>query len=408
MRNKLHTVLYIPAETFPTHHSLMTEVYSKNDYPVKTVFLMRHDEKEKKVSLQPWNKAHVYLFPRYSKFGIINSVKRYFRVDLRYLYLIPYIIFKHKISIIQVRDITFPLLVALLIKVFSKKKVIYQKSFPHEYWKMEDAVTIPYRFSWLIKSTTRWENRVLHYIMRFCDVIFPISSHMAKKLQADYGLPVKKMYPLGLGFNFESISDSDRSRFFEMHQPVKLIYVGTLSLSREFEILLQGLADVIKTLPDANLEIGFIGGTDQEVHHLKKVAAELDIGRICYFTGKIDRSEVYKKIMESDIGISWFGSDVRFVDASPTKMIEYLSLGVPVIATDSVEEHKVILDDTNAGVCCMVDKGDFSKMLIKLMGNYNVYKNAADNSIHYMKDRYSYHNIFQNIVKIYDFIGLVK
>lgn len=402
MSKPKHTVLYVPAETFPTHHSFMTEVYSKENCPVKTIFLMRTEGKVKRTGMVSWNKALIYLFPRYSRFTIINSVKTYFCIDIRYLYLMPYIILKKKITIIQVRDLTFPLLIALFFKLFFRKKVVYQKSFPHEYRKKENALSSRHKFPWLVRTTTLWENKSLHYFMRFCDAIFPISKRMAENLQTDYGLPAEKMYPLGLGFNFESISTKKYPQIPKMHHPVRLIYVGTLSNLREFDVLLHGLANVITTAPNRRIEIEFLGGTGQEVQILKGIAKDLNIHENCFFFGKIDRNEVYNKIIQSDIGISWFGKDIRFIDASPTKMIEYLSLGIPVIAVDTVQEHKKILNETNAGLCCMVDKNDFTRKLISIIDNYDIYRSCSTSAIEYMKKRYSYTSMRERIYHLYD------
>jgi glycosyltransferase involved in cell wall biosynthesis len=40
--------------------------------------------------------------------------------------------------------------------------------------------------------------------------------------------------------------------------------------------------------------------------------------------------------------------------ASPTKIVEYLALGVPVVANDQPDQEKVI-NDSGAGICCDMD-----------------------------------------------------
>lgn len=402
MKTRKHIVLYIPAETFPTHHSLMTEVYSKNDYPVKTTFLMRHVKEKKDISMQTWNKADVYTFPRYSKFKIINSIRTYFCFDLRYLYLMPYIIFKHKITIIQVRDLTFPLFIALIFKFFFRKKVIYQKSFPHEYRKKENALNSQHKFPWLVQLNTQLENNLLHFLMKFCDAILPISKYMAKNLQRDYGLPENKMHPFGLGFQFENISINKKRQNTSLQDNIKLIYIGTLSISREFDTLLHGLSKVISKIKNKKIEIEFVGGNHQEIQALSKIAKQLNIQECCYFTGKIKRNLVYEKILQSHIGISWFGTDIRFSDASPTKMIEYLSFGIPVVAVDTVIMHNDILKATTGGLCCKVDADDFSRKLQEIIYNYELYNKNAILAMEYMSKKYSYSIIRKKLNILYD------
>lgn len=402
MSKPKHTVLYIPAETYPTHHSLMTEVYSKSNRPVSTIFLMRSLEKEK-LCKEEWNKSLVYLFPRHPSVRIIEIIRRYFRSDIRYLYLIPYILLKHRITIIQVRDLTFPLIIALAVKSVTRIKIIYQKSFPHEYAKFERAQNYPGKLSWLIRFSTAKENKILHFCMRYCDKVFPISRHMADHLHKQYELDYEKMFPLGLGFNFAQMPLSERKTSkIKITDTVKIIYVGTLSMKRKFDVLMEGIALLQNNMEHLTFEFEFAGGTDEEIETLQAICNKLAIDSNCVFYGKIDREEVYGKILNSHIGISWFGTDVRFCDASPTKMIEYLSLGIPVVAVDSVFQHREILEKTNAGVCCAVDAHDFYAKCREVIESYGTYKSKADSAMNYMERNFSYTSMANDIVNIYD------
>lgn len=396
-----HKILIIPGESFPTHQSFMTEVYSKEDKLFQSVFLMRTDGKPKKRQV-PWNKAFVYLIPRYSKTKLINSVTTYFCMDIRYAWLIPYIVFKEKISIIQVRDLTFPLLVALILKLFLRKKVVYQKSYPHEYHNMSNLLKSHHKFPWIVRTSTSCENKVLHFFMRFCDAIFPITSHMAKNLQKDFGLPAQKMYPFGMGFNFDAFPEKNKDNIFFLKDSVKVVYAGTLEEAREFDILLRGIVKAKKMMDGRQLVFEFIGGTAEEINGLKDKAADFGILSNCHFSGWIDRDDVYRKIMNSHIGISWFGRDISYIDASPTKMMEYLALGIPIVAVETVAMHKEILRKTNAGVCCQVDADDVGRKIYTLVNDYDFYKKNALKTIPFMKENYSYSTMSYRVKEIYD------
>lgn len=401
MNTSQHRILMITAELFPTNESFLTEVYSIENKEIKTIFLMRTNKSTNHRNTVTWNKSKVYIFPHPSKYKILKPLDTYFFIDPRFIYLIPYIALREKISVIQVRDITFPLFIALILKFLFRKKVVYQKSFPHEYRKTDSEMISKYKIPWLIKFCRVWENKALHFMMKFCDAILPISEHMGKNLQDDYGLPAGKIHPFGMGFNFESllpkktIPDQVNAKLF------KLIYIGAHS-RREIDLLIHGLAKTIKSNQHYEIQIDFFGGVSEEIDELKQVAQQCNIGQYCHFNGRIERAEVYSRVLDSHIGIAWVGRGIRYSVASPTKTIEYLSLGIPIIATDSVFLHKDIIKDTNAGVCCHVEPDDFAKQLSMIMQHYDVYKNNALNSRTYMKEKYSYTSMRNRVVQLYD------
>ena len=391
-------VLHIPAEIYPTHESVLGEVFSKEDTRYQSIFLMRTEQE-----LPPrttWNKSKVYLIPRYSHFKIINKISSYFCMDLRYVWLLPWLVFKERVDIIQVRDLTFPLFIALLLKILLRRRVIYQKSHPHEYKKIQDARQSKSKLPKLLLFSRLVENRFLHWMLRHCDAVLPITSFMADNLNRDHGIPYEKMIPFGMGFSFED-APVPRKVGIAPAEPLRFIYVGTLARERQLDILLQGVSHAVKKWPEKKITLELVGGTGKEVTALRSQANNLGIGHLCIFRGRIERKKVYQRISESHIGISWVGSRVRYSDASPTKMIEYLSLGLPVIATDSVYEHARLIQETKAGVICNVDPDDFADKLAMLAGNYNKYKKRACNAQEYMQVNFSYTEMRGKVLELY-------
>lgn len=380
-------ILIIPGEVYPAHESFMAEVLSKKTRALQSVFLMRTHKYRQKMG--KWNDSPVYLIPYASTFKFINTISWYFCIDIRYLFMIPFIVFKEKIDVIHVRDLTLPLFVALLLKVFFNKKVIYQKSFPIEYARLVISKKSKRKFRKIAVFSRKIENTTLHKLMGYADKVLPISHYMVENLQRDYRIPRKLMHPFGMGFNFEPLGGQLRQPP-PFPPPFKIIYVGTLEGFRQFDILLEGIATFTKKSNNHNCQFTFVGGGDQEIQQLKDYADELGILAICHFTGYLSREKVYKNIGESHIGISWFGSGPQFIDASPTKMMEYLAHGIPFIAVDSVILHKDFIKDTAAGILCKIDANDFAEKTAAMIADYPECKKNAEKAIVYMKQNHSY------------------
>lgn len=395
----MHRVLIIPDESYPAHQSFMTEVFSKEDDLFQSVFLMRSPEGTQNNT--QWNKSKVYLFPYLSKFKLINIFTTYFCIDLRFIYLIPRIIFNEKITIIQVRDLTFPLIIALFFKFVAGKKVVYQKSYPMEYSRIEAAMNKKHKFPSFLVKVRKLENIILHKLFKFTDAVLPISHYMADNLYRDYQVPREKMFPFGMGFNFSDFP-SHSSKIELDPETFSIIYVGTLDKKRQFDVLIQGISLTRENLSGHKVLYEFVGGTDEEIVELQNLADELCLGSSCIFSGYIRRDEAYRKIDAAHIGISWFGSHVEFHDACPTKMMEYFAKGLPILAVDTVYLHRDIIKETHAGVLCKIDPQDVAEKITYLISNYSLFKEKALKTITYIEQNFSYEAMRPEIKQLYD------
>jgi glycosyltransferase involved in cell wall biosynthesis len=396
-------ILSIPEESFPTHEPFLGEVYSKEDNIFKTVFLMKTDKINAKKVI--WNKSSVYLIKKKPRLNLIKHINTYFKIDLRYLYMIPYLVFKEKIDIIQVRDITFPLLVSLFLKYFFNKKVVYQKSFPHERNKIKSAKDNEYnsKLPQLLYWSAIAENKILHKMMYYCDAVFPITHYMAKDLNKLYNIPNEKIYPFGMGFNFDNLvclskKNKDNDSIF------RFVYTGVIGKKRGFDVLLNGVSQYFNKYKNYNVTFDFIGGENEknELDHFKELTQTLKLENFVNFFGKLDRYKVYELLPGYQVGISWFGTLKRFQCASPTKLMEYLGFGIPFLATDSVRMHNDIKEATGAGIITKNSADDVCDKINQCINNYpELSKNALKNGRDYIRENNNYQKMKIQLADIY-------
>jgi glycosyltransferase involved in cell wall biosynthesis len=96
----------------------------------------------------------------------------------------------------------------------------------------------------------------------------------------------------------------------------------------------------------------FIGGGDDadDRPRLERRAAALGIAEHVEITGFLRRELAIARVRSADICLSPFYPTPVLNSTSPTKLIEYLALGLPVVANDHPEQRHV-LKDSGAGVC---------------------------------------------------------
>lgn len=398
---KTPKILVIPSESFPTRHAFLEEVYTRNNELFTSVFLMKSGAVTN-ITTTLWNNAKVYLLPKTTRHRLFDSFVCYF-IDLRYLLTIPRIVFRENITIIQVRDMTFPLFVSLLLKCFLKMKVVYQKSFPLEIRFDDRSHLDEFKLPWLMLITKKLENVTLHkLLLRQCDAVLPISESMKQELHRRYNIPCSRMFPFGLGINVDNLKNiGSRVVLHKSLDHVRLVYVGTLSVARNCEEMIKAVQLASSTSGIPRISLAIIGGTRRDASRLKRFVHRRGMEGIVEFHGHIDRLQVYKEIGSSDIAISYIPAKRMFIHASPTKLFEYLALGVPVVATDCVLLQKRIIEETQSGVLAKADPKDFSEKLVYLIHHLGHYKELAERSRSYIHENFSYNGMRYELSRIY-------
>jgi glycosyltransferase involved in cell wall biosynthesis len=123
-----------------------------------------------------------------------------------------------------------------------------------------------------------------------------------------------------------------------------LVTHGSLLKRYGIQTLLEAMAMVRGRIPGLHLEI--IGEGEYRAQ-LEAQARRLDLGGCVAFSGWVPFDQVAPRLLRADVGIVPMWED--FV---PNKLMEYLALGLPTIATDS-PALRVYFDD---GALCYVER----------------------------------------------------
>ena len=162
-------------------------------------------------------------------------------------------------------------------------------------------------------------------------------------------------------------------------------FIGVLKKSQGFGIVYDNAKEILTSYRNARYEI--VGsGPDEEF--FKKKAKESSIPTV--FHGYVE-GDLFNEILDKcSIGIATYIPDKRNVSqyGDPGKIKRYLSLGIPVIATN-VFEFSEELKKSKAGAIVSYDKPEeFMGAVDKIMENYKEYsKNALklSNKFYYKK-----------------------
>lgn len=202
-------------------------------------------------------------------------------------------------------------------------------------------------FGWLLY---RW-------ILPRCDHAFVQSEQMLRDVVAR-GIDPAKLTPVPMGIAAADVrtqpadAPTQCGTTADASGAMTLAYLGALDAQRRLEVLIEMLALLRQQGLKAQLLMIGGGGSDgvEDQARLERRAAELGILGHLEITGFLPRETALARLQRADICLSPFFPTAVLRSTSPTKLVEYLALGLPVVANDHPEQRRV-LRESRAGVC---------------------------------------------------------
>lgn len=193
------------------------------------------------------------------------------------------------------------------------------------------------------------------------DRIFVQSDAMRVALQADGVGAQMSVVPMGV----------DQTLIQTIAVPAEkrehcVVYIGTLNEARRLDFLIESFALVHKRIPTATLLLIGDGDHHGERAHLEKQVAARGLVRSVQFAGRMVPREALALAARCTIGVSPIPPGPLFDVSSPTKVVEYLALGLPVVVND-IPDQRFVIESSDGGICVPYDVGRFAAAIVELL-----------------------------------------
>ncbi len=249
--------------------------------------------------------------------------------------------------------------------------------------------------------------RVLYFILLpRADHVFVQSERMREDLAAR-GIGREKMTPVPMAVDTENawVSDLLPSDDQRLQGRRVLVYLGSLDRPRQIEVLFVALAEARKHC--ANVLLVMVGDTEDEVHRawLRRNAIEAGVDDLILWTGWLPVQEAWRYVKAAEVGLSPIPRGVLLDCSSPTKLPEYLYLGVPVVCNDNPDQAEVI-SESGAGYCVPYTPEDFARAICGLLATPEAESARMKAAGHaYVLEKRSYAHVSARVAKVY---GMLK
>ncbi len=187
------------------------------------------------------------------------------------------------------------------------------------------------------------------WILPRSDHVFVQSATMAEDFAA-YGIERSRMTPIVTGIDLAGVTPKSPSAPRRDSGEITVAYLGTMVRERRLEVLVDMLAELRHSGLAARLLFVGDGAVPDDRRFIEQRAQQLGVAAFVEITGFLPRREALARIRDADIGVSPFFPSPILDVASPTKLVEYLALGLPVVA-NSHPDQSAVLGESRAGVC---------------------------------------------------------
>ena len=337
----------------------------------KNINIYRSEVKTRKYSRNMFERLRIYIEFMFNVIKIIIKLKKQNK-KYDYVYITSPPIF-----------LAFPAIIAK--KLFKTKMILGIR----DLWPKTVEDLGVFKNKVIFSLAYYFEKKVLH----FADKII-INSPGFKDYIVKKGISEKDIYLLCNGVTHEELNIK---RCRNNNNEKIIIYTGNVGLAQDIKILVD-VANKLKEHKNIKFKIIGFGVEYNEVQEKVKLEELSNIE----FLDILPRKEALQNIKNADIAFLNLKDKEVFETVIPGKVIDYLSMGTPIVAGVKGVASNIIRESGGGVVCSQHDSDEIANTILELLNDNHKLKNLSDNGIKYIKENFVIEDEFKGFL---DFLG---
>jgi glycosyltransferase involved in cell wall biosynthesis len=365
-------ILIFPEYPYPTNHVVVETVYERL-LPERghVVHMIRPaaDVTAIEVRSAPWSSGSLRLFPFEPLGSALSNVPRRFR-QLRWLRALLQQLEAVPLDVVLVRN---DLMCAREALAFCRRRgipLVYQVSSPDPEFRIRFGRRAGFHkglYSIIRGSLDLWVRR---RVCRQADVVLPISDAMRTYMIEDEKIDSARAFSFPMGFNDAPPPGNDAVSAMRAQLGLPagktIVYTGVLDQVRDPEFMLDVLERVQQIIPEAVLLVLTHQTDDRRVLFEQQASARRLAVKM---VGPLPHAEVSLYLRCADVMMSPCPPIFEYRISSPTKSLEALGAGLPVVGNEEVEEHVRVLRESGGGIAAPYDVAAFAEAIVSLLSS---------------------------------------
>jgi glycosyltransferase involved in cell wall biosynthesis len=211
----------------------------------------------------------------------------------------------------------------------------------------------------------------------FCDHVIAANHIWEKRLQSRSVKAAKVTTIL----NFPDTEMFQRKGRNRLDNRFVLLYPGSLNYHQGLDIAIRAFDSIKELVPQADFHIY---GTGEALPRLKEMVVELGLGDRVLIKGALSIDKISAVIENADLGIVPKRKDGFGNEAFSTKILEFMSLGLPAIIPDTMVD-RYYFNDSVAKFFIANDEGSLAAAMLDLITHSEIRERLVRNASEFVK-----------------------
>ncbi len=168
-----------------------------------------------------------------------------------------------------------------------------------------------------------------------------------------------------------------------------ILYLGRIAQARRSDFLLDVAEQLKDEFPDLLLVMAGDAASNDEMAWMRAEIARRGIDEHVLLTGWLPQRTALGYAVRAEVGLSPIPRSTLFDVSSPTKLVEYLALGIPSVAND-IPDQQLVIDESRAGLCAPMEAGPFAAAVRRLLHDKALAAELAKRGPAYVRSHRTY------------------
>lgn len=256
---------------------------------------------------------------------------------------------------------------------------------------------------WCGHALRAWASRLVIYrlVLPGARHIFVQSEAMADWL-ASQGFERARMTAVPMGvdaalFDRDSVEPVEDPRLDGRRV---ILYLGRIAQARRSDFLLDVAERLKDAFPDLLLVMAGDAASHDEMAWMRAEIARRGIDDHVLLTGWLPQRTALGYAVRAEVGLSPIPRSTLFDVSSPTKLVEYLALGIPSVAND-IPDQQLVIDESRAGLCAPMEAGPFAEAVKRLLQDKVLAAELAKRGPAYVRSHRTYAILGRSVAETY-------
>lgn len=224
---------------------------------------------------------------------------------------------------------------------------------------------------WLRAVIAWWRGVLAAWLMRglalpLAHRVF-VQSDAMLEAEARAGVPRNKLFAVPMGVDTELVCTAPPDDTLPAQAPGPWVaYLGSLNLARRLDLLVEAMVLVLREFPSARLALVGRADTPADARWLADYAHRRCPGGAIVFFDARPMRDAWRAIGAAALGVSPIPPGPLHDVSSPTKAVEYLALGLPVVG-NAIPDQRFVIERSGGGLVCAFTAEAFAEAICALL-----------------------------------------